>query len=141
MEDIQNVFLPRMAKYTHAKNGWGLWKVSTIDTNEFIGWILVRPMEFFTDAPKFDDIELGWRFLKKSWGKGYASEAAVAIKSALVLNKNTQSSINSFSAIAIKENYGSIAVMKKMGMVFIKQYLHKDTLGDMEVVLYRLEVS
>ena len=40
-------------------------------------------MHFFSDTPEFDNLELGWRFFRSSWGKGYASEAAIHIKQAL----------------------------------------------------------
>jgi RimJ/RimL family protein N-acetyltransferase len=45
-----------------------------------------------------------------------------------------------FSAIAVKDNLASIAVMKKLGMQYIKTYSHTDSpLGDVDVVLYRIE--
>ena len=38
------------------------------------------------------------------------------------------------------DNDGSVAVMKKMGMDYIKSYIHCDSqLGDLDVVLYRME--
>lgn len=141
IEDIHSVFIPRMAKYTNAEKGWGLWHVSTLDTQEFIGWVLVRPMDFFTEEPKFNDLELGWRFFKSSWGKGYGTEAARAIKTALIDNISDNNPIECLSALAIKENYGSIGIMKKIGMGFIKEFFHKDPLGDMDAVLYRLKIS
>ncbi|GAA0823185.1 GNAT family N-acetyltransferase [Colwellia asteriadis] len=141
MEDIHAIFIPRMAKYTNSDKGWGLWHVSTLDSNEFIGWVLVRPMDFFNDEPKFNDLELGWRFFQKSWGNGYASEAAEAVKLALIDNISEQNPVEYLSALALKENYGSVAVMKKIGMEFIKDFFHKDPLGDMDAVLYRLKTT
>jgi RimJ/RimL family protein N-acetyltransferase len=98
-------------------------------------------MDFFTKEPKFNDLELGWRFFKSSWGKGYATEAAAAIKIALIDNVSDTNPVEYLSALAIKENYGSVGVMKKIGMNFIKEYFHKDPLGDIDAVLYRLKVS
>jgi RimJ/RimL family protein N-acetyltransferase len=141
MEDLHAVFLPRVARFTDQLKGWGLWHVSTLDTAEFLGWVLVRPMDFFTDEPKFNDLELGWRFFKKSWGKGYATEAATAIKTALIDNISASNSVDYLSATAIKENYGSIGVMKKIGMNFIKEFFHEDPLGDSDAVLYRMNVN
>ncbi len=141
MDDINHIFLPRMAKYTNAERGWGIWQVSDKKNQEYLGWILVRPMNFFSEDAALKeaglkDIELGWRFFKKSWGKGYATEAAIAIKNALA----SQTRINFVSAIAVEDNLGSIKIMKKMGMNFIKKTLHKDPLGDMDVVHYQLSV-
>lgn len=135
-EDISKVFIPRLNAYKNVNKGWGLWKVSLVATQEAIGWILVRPMDFFSDQPIWHDIELGWRFSSSTWGKGYASEAAIHIQKALA----KQSENKVFSAIAMQDNVGSIAVMKKMGMQYIKSYTHSDSqLGDLDVVLYSLE--
>jgi len=135
-EDIRQVFIPRHSAYKNIEKGMGLWKVTVIDTQEDIGWILVRPMDFFSDNPKWHDIELGWRFLQSTWGKGFASEAAIHIQQLLAEQQENKS----FSAIAVKDNLGSIAVMKKLGMAYIKSYIHSDAqLGNSEVVLYRVE--
>ncbi|QBG35790.1 GNAT family N-acetyltransferase [Litorilituus sediminis] len=141
MDDINTIFLPRMAKYTNPEQGWGIWQVSDKSTQEYLGWILVRPMEFFNEdaaikAAHEKDIELGWRFFQKTWGKGYASEAAMAIKDALI----AQTNIDYLSAIAVEENLGSINIMKKLGMKFIKKALHQDPLGETELVFYQMPV-
>lgn len=137
MDTINTIFLPRMKAYTDVEKGWGIWQVSNKVTQEYVGWVLVRPMDFFTDEPKLNDLELGWRFFKKSWGKGYATEAAVAIKNGAV----TQTSIDYVSALAIEDNHGSISVMKKVGMQFIRKYIHKDPIGDFIAVHYQMSVK
>lgn len=134
-KDIKEVYIPRMQSYTNAEQGWGIWKVVLKQDETFIGWILVRPMAFFSDSPEYDNLELGWRFHRNSWGKGYASEAAESIKQALVkLGKTKQ-----FSAIAIEDNFASINIMRKLGMTFIKKYIYQDPLGDQEVVYYKVD--
>lgn len=135
MDTINNVFIPRMESYADQQKGWGLWQVNITESDEYIGWILVRPMNFFSDSPEFTNLELGWRFFQSSWGKGYASEAALHIKNALAKNK----ALTHFSAIAEEDNLGSIAVMKKIGMSFVKRYLHKDPLFESQVVYYQVD--
>jgi len=137
MDDIQNIYLPRMESYVNEAKGWGLWKVTVKESNDFIGWVLVRPMEFFSDSPEYDNIELGWRFMQKAWGKGFATEAARAVKEALIQDSNP----SYLTAIAEDENLGSINIMKKLGMEYIKTYLHKDPLGDAELVYYQLKLA
>lgn len=137
MEYITEVYIPRLESFTNKKQGWGLWKVTIKDTNDFIGWVLVRPMEFFSDAPEFDNLELGWRFMQKSWGKGYATEAALAVKDALI----KQGAVKQFSAIALKENNDSFNIMTKLGMTYVKAGIHHDPLGDMEVLYYQLTLG
>ena len=154
MDDIESIAIPRMQTYANQVEGWGLWKVSlndsstdtlnltlglsTKDSHEtFLGWILVRPMDFFSDKPQWDNLELGWRFKQAAWGKGFATEAAFAVMNAVSQSKK----INKISAIAIEGNVGSINIMKKLGMSYLKTDIHKDPLGDMELVFYQMILS
>lgn len=135
-QDIEKVFIPRLYAYRNKHKGWGLWKVTVIETQEDIGWILVRPMEFFSDTPEFNNIELGWRFIQSSWGKGYATEAAKHIHAVLSILPGNQY----FSATALVENTGSIQVMKNIGMKYIKTYSYSDdNLSDENAVLYQMK--
>jgi RimJ/RimL family protein N-acetyltransferase len=137
MADISSKYLPRLKKFTDAEQGWGLWQVCDKESNEYLGWVLIRPMDFFSEEPKLDDLEIGWRFFKKTWGKGYATEAAIAIKNAVV----SQTDVHYVSATALEDNIGSIAVMKKIGMAFIKKYTHIDPMGDFIAVHYQMPLK
>lgn len=135
MHTIVEVMLPRMAKYRDPTTGYGIWQVRQQADNSYLGWVLIRPLGFNTATPSLDDVEIGWRFKRAYWGQGYASEAALAVaKAVLAHNQN----VTYLSAIAMPANEGSIAVMRKLGMQFIKRYLHQDALGDVDAVLYRL---
>ena len=133
-EQVKTVLIPRMQAYRDADKGWGLWQVNHTETGEYLGWVLVRPMYFFSDNPEVDNLELGWRFFQSTWGKGYASEAAQHIKQQLSHDK----SIKSFSAIANENNFASVGVMKKIGMAYVKTYLHTDPLFECDVVYYQI---
>ncbi len=135
-EEITNLYIPRMKSYTNKETGWGLWKVTVIESQQFIGWILVRPMNFFSEQPQTDNLELGWRFMQASWEKGYATEAAQAIKNALI----AQNSVKKFTGLVVEDNIASIAIMKKLGMSFIKKELHKDPIWEEEVLYYQVDV-
>ena len=130
-EDIQNIFIPRVQAFSNFAFGWGLWRVEKLDDGESVGWILVRPFGFFTQHPETDNIELGWRFKQSSWGKGYATEAAVTVKEALY-----EIGVEKFSAIANPDNAASINIMKKLGMSFSHELEYKDKLFDETVVVY-----
>jgi RimJ/RimL family protein N-acetyltransferase len=134
-ETIYNVLVPRMQKYLNSTKGWGIWQVNITETNEYIGWVLVRPMNFFSTSPEFDNLELGWRFFQTSWGKGFASEAAQHINDVLA----AKSEYKKFSAIADESNLASIGVMKKIGMSYIKTYLHIDPLFECNVAYYQIK--
>lgn len=134
MKEIEEIMVPRMESFTNKAKGWGLWKVSVIESDSFIGWVLVRPMSFFSDAPEYDNIELGWRFKQDSWGKGYATEAALKLQQEIL----KQLGVSAVSAVALEDNSGSINIMKKLGMTYIKNYVHQhDLLGEMNAVYYQ----
>ncbi|MGE6648864.1 GNAT family N-acetyltransferase [Shewanella colwelliana] len=142
MSDITERFIPRVEAFTNVEKGWGLWKVTTLASEDprpaqFIGWILVRPMDFFSDQPNCHDIEIGWRFKRCSWGKGYATEAAHAVADAIA----AQPEVTHLSAIADDANFGSINIMKKLGMDFIKVDTYDVHGRDVDVVCYQKRVK
>lgn len=58
-----------------ALNGFGRWAVVEKASGRMIGRV------GFLDAPdEWPGAELGWTFLRAMWGKGYATEAAVAAR-------------------------------------------------------------
>ena len=134
LEEIEQIYIPRLKKFTNPAQGWGMWGVFSLDTQDFLGWILVRPMEFFSEQPIWDELEIGWRFQRKYWGKGYASEAAQHI---LIAVKQLGLA-NSISATALADNTASIAIMKKLGLSYVKHYQHSDSKIEAEAVYYRL---
>src|SRR5262249_30002045 len=67
----------KLARYRAAfeKHGFCRWAVDDRDAN-FLGYAGVMPIPaHFPLAPGFD---VGWRFIRRAWGKGLASEAAAA---------------------------------------------------------------
>ncbi|MBV2128741.1 GNAT family N-acetyltransferase [Arsukibacterium indicum] len=138
MQAIKEIFLPRMVQYRDSSRGFGIWQVRRRADDAYLGWVLIRPMGFNTTTPSADDVEIGWRFKREYWGRGYASEAARAVADA-VLAHNCQ--VRFLSAIAMPDNAGSIGVMRKLGMQFVKRFLHRDALGEVDAVLYRQEIN
>jgi 3-dehydroquinate dehydratase/shikimate dehydrogenase len=92
------------------EHGWGLWAVSVPSVADFIGFIGLNQIRF--TAPFTPAIEIGWRLAHEYWGKGYATEGALASLTygfdTLKLNE-----IVSFTSI---HNIPSISIMKKIGM-------------------------
>ena len=155
-QDIEQRMLPRMQAYRDVVLGYGLygifanepsapWLDQTSAHPDYVGWVLVRPMNFFTSGAEHDNLELGWRLKRACWGHGIASEAASAIAREVCNQRRhlamTQQApaVTQFSAIALPDNHASTGVMKKLGMRYIKRYIHRDPLGDYDVVLYRMD--
>jgi len=141
-EDIERIFVPRMQSYTNEQEGWGLWQVKVAENQEFIGWILIRPMAFFCKTPELNNLEIGWRFHRSSWGKGYATEAAKQVMMTLIeQDVCNESKLKKFTAIAKQDNKASINIMKKLGMKYTKTEFYDDPLINDEVVFYQFTLS
>jgi RimJ/RimL family protein N-acetyltransferase len=116
----------------YEKNYWGLWQVTVKDTEAFIGYILVKPLNIPNELLDVNNIEIGWRFKQESWGHGYATEAAEAVSEKVTEQKN----IKILSATADATNDASIRIMEKLGMSFVKNYNDKTQGTDVASVLY-----
>lgn len=103
-EILEQVILPQYALYNH-----GRWAVHIKDGLEFIGWCGLK------NRPERNEIDLGYRFLKTAWGKGYATEAAFACIKYGFEKLNLQRIIGR----AMPDNIGSLRVLEKCGMTFV----------------------
>ncbi len=94
----------------YSKTNMGRWAVIVKETGENIGFCGLKYHE------ETDEIDLGYRLLRKEWGKGYATEASeVCLQYGFeVLG------LPRIYAQAALENTASIHVMKKLGMTFVK---------------------
>jgi RimJ/RimL family protein N-acetyltransferase len=98
-----------LENYDHYKvAGMGRWLVIDKETGEKVGWCGLKNEDGFTD--------LGYRFFKKHWGKGYATETALAcLKYGFEVLE-----LDEIIATALKDNPASYRVMQKIGMKFWK---------------------
>jgi RimJ/RimL family protein N-acetyltransferase len=69
---LDRVILPQYALYNHGR--WAVHVKPELDPIAigFIGWCGLK------NRPERNEIDLGYRLMKKAWGKGYATEAAYA---------------------------------------------------------------
>lgn len=91
---------------------FGLGRLAIVlkDTNEFIGWAGVK---FEQNLRKeFDYYDIGYRLKQQFWGKGYATEAALA---SLDYGFN-QLQLKEICAAADLDHIASNAILKKIGM-------------------------
>jgi len=103
----------------YADRGIGRWAVIHKKTNEFMGW---SGLKYLTEPEQMNGVfhvyELGYRFAKKFWGKGYATEAAQAwVDYAFNIMK-----VKSFYAAADIGNKGSINVLQKVGFKITDEF-------------------
>lgn len=113
---LSKVESDQMVKRMQAKieeRGWGLWAVSKIETQSFIGFIGFNDVDQSTlPVPFTPAVEIGWRLGFSHWGKGYATEGATAcLKHGFQILGLDE--IVSFTA---KENTRSRRVMERIGL-------------------------
>ena len=88
-----------------------MWATTIKETGEFIGFVGLSIPSF--EAHFTPCVEIGWRLTSSHWGKGYATEAALAVLK-IGFEKYRLKEIVSFTASVNKR---SIRVMEKIGMI------------------------
>jgi ribosomal-protein-alanine N-acetyltransferase len=101
----------------YADNGIGRWAVILKDTNEFIGWSGIKLIkETINNHQNF--YEIGYRFIQKHWGKGYATEAGLAF----VDFTFNEMKVEALYAYADARNEGSRNILEKLGMHYVNSF-------------------
>ena len=113
-----------------SERGFGLFAVESKQTSDLIGFTGLSLPDFLPEV--LPSVEIGWRFSKPSWGKGFASEAAAA---ALSFGVN-ELGITDIVSIYQIENGASARIMQKLGMKFDRRKI--DPTCEREVEVYRL---
>ncbi|TGE14083.1 GNAT family N-acetyltransferase [Hymenobacter elongatus] len=98
-------------------NGIGRWAVVEKQTNAFIGWSGLKLVAGPTNGHS-NYHDLGYRFVRQYWGRGYATEAAHA---ALRYGFDTLR-LPAIYAVADVENTASNQVLQKVGLQFIETF-------------------
>ena len=120
-ETVENArdFLNNYKDYEN--NGFGRWAVIKKNSDPFLGWCGLKLNEQ-------NLIDLGFRFFRREWNKGYATEAAKACLEYGFIELN----INEIIGRVAKENTGSIKVLEKLSM----EYWKNDSCKGIENSLY-----
>lgn len=116
-------FLENYSQYK--QYGYGRWAVIDKSNGDFLGWCGLKY------SPDLDEVDLGFRFFRKYWNQGYATETA---KACIDYGFN-QLQLTKIVGRAMKLNVGSVKVLEKIGMTFVGQFefhLH-------DGVLYQIE--
>ncbi|MBA3723100.1 MAG: GNAT family N-acetyltransferase [Parachlamydiaceae bacterium] len=96
-----------------AERGWGCWAVSAPGIANFIGFIGLNSVEKATfDAPFTPAVEVGWRLATDYWGRGFATEGALA---ALKYGFETLN-LDEIVSFTATQNKRSMQVMERIGM-------------------------
>ena len=123
-EEVRETFV-RIRKGQELSPDHGLFALYEKDSHEFVGWFLLKFLE------NTQDPEMGYRFHKKFWGKGYATEMGLVFRNYLTQELGYSYLI----AVTHLENQGSQNVLKKLG------FIHEGTrfLYEQDVTYFRYD--
>ena len=114
---------------SYAKNGFGLYLVVLKETGESIGMCgLIR-------RDGLEDVDIGYAFLPRFWSKGYASEAAQAVKE----YAKDVVGLKRMVAIVDPANEGSIRVLEKLGLHYEKMV--RLSADDIDLKLFAIDLE
>lgn len=108
----------------YASWGFGPYAIVQRDNQDVIGYC---GLFSYADIDGRPEIEIGYRLRRSAWGKGYATEAAQAVRDDAFANLG----INRLIALIDPSNTLSIRVAEKVGMryekdVMLPGYTHPD---------------
>jgi ribosomal-protein-alanine N-acetyltransferase len=110
--------------------GIGRWAVIEKATNKFIGWAGFKfTKEIINNHSDFYD--LGYRFIKKYWGKGYATE----VSKACIDYGFTKMNLHKIYARTMVGNIKSRKVLEKAGLSYVETF----DLNGVAHVWYKIE--
>ncbi len=101
----------------YVDNGIGRWAIIYKKTNEFIGWTGLKYVTAKTNN-HVNYYDLGYRLIKRYWGKGIAMETAL-LSLDYAFNKLK---VKEVYAMADCENAASNKILSKAGMRFIETF-------------------
>ena len=117
LDQIKNI------QQQYAAFGTGRRAVILKETNEFLGWSGIKFIRNEINNHK-DFYEIGYRFIEKHWGKGYATEAGKAfIDHAFNIMK-----VDTLYAYADAGNEGSRRILEKLGLRYVNSFEYEEEL-------------
>ncbi len=91
----------------YAVHGFGRMACVYQKTNELVGFCGLKRLEMFNN-----EVDIGYRFVRRYWGLGLATESAAA----LYAQGKTELGLARIIGLVMPENSGSVRVLVKLGM-------------------------
>jgi len=128
LEDARGYILNGPAA-SYERFGFGLWLVALKATDEPIGICGLIKREVLPA------VDLGYAFLERYWGQGYASEATLAVTG----YARGVVGLKRLVAVVNPDNGKSIRVLEKLGMRFVSMVRLADS--EPEIKMYGLDLG
>ncbi|MFO0970237.1 MAG: GNAT family N-acetyltransferase [Gemmataceae bacterium] len=133
-ERIRTAYLPQQAHAWH-----GIRLVLDRAGGAFLGWVFIRPATASKVAVDMgwsrpDEVEVGYRYGRSTWGRGIATEAATPLVQIALADPATTAIV----ACAHADNVASLRVLDKLGLKRVGEVTLPET-GELTVKLARLK--
>jgi RimJ/RimL family protein N-acetyltransferase len=132
--EIETEILPAYLRYHERFEGLGYWATVEKATDAFVGWFEFRPPA--------EGVELGYRLRRAAWGKGFATEGALA----LIDKGFAELGVERVVAHTLVVHAASRRVLEKVGLPYVRTFhadwpyrIDGDEHGDVEYALTRSE--
>jgi len=124
-EQVRDDTLARFINLYRNSETWGYWASIERGTGSFIGWYLLVPPGDRKPAP--GELEVGWLLDSRVWGRGFATEGAIALLDSAFRHCGARSVL----AMTMAANERSTRVMERLGMRLVRRFdtLHGDATG------------
>jgi len=109
----------------YKERGIGRWAAIEKSSGDFIGWSGLKLNTGEKDSlnGKQNFYDIGYRFIPRYWGKGYATESAlVALDYGFKVKQ-----YETIAGIALIDNIGSNKVLRKIGLNHIEDFVYENT--------------
>ena len=118
IEQVKEVI--RLVRQQYIDYGIGRWAIIEKERNCFIGWAGLKFMTLMNSHVNYHDI--GYRLIPKYWGRGFATEAAIASRD-YAFNEMNLDVIYGCTHI---ENLTSKHILEKIGLQFIETFPYEE---------------
>ncbi|MFE8991973.1 GNAT family N-acetyltransferase [Streptomyces collinus] len=102
------------------ERGHGLFAAEETATGELVGWVGLAVPAFLPEI--MPAVEIGWRLRRRSWGRGYATEAAREVLAFAFgeaeAKAEADTRLERLVSICHVDNHASLRVMTKLGMTY-----------------------
>lgn len=130
-EESQKIIEDIISQYT--ERGIGRWAAIEKSSGNFMGWSGLKLNTEYTMNGYSNFIDIGYRFISRYWGKGYATESSFA---ALNYAFNSMK-LKTVYGITEKGNEASHHVLLKVGLQYQEDFFYKE--DNLHLRWYKIE--
>jgi RimJ/RimL family protein N-acetyltransferase len=137
IEESRSVIAFIQQQYT--ANGIGRWAVLEKKSGHFLGWVGFKLIQELTNN-HINFYDFGYRFVRREWGKGYATEASIA---SLHFGKK-ELKLPDIYAMTDVNNGTSRHILEKLGFKLLETFRFERNPGwrtddDLDATWYKLQ--